>query len=123
MSHLFVVLWRLVSYEHPLLAKKGQHCHPRSPLYASQGVPGPWWTRRVAAPLLYFAAVRDHVIRTRAQGFDRVDRRPDLLGVALPGVGLRGFPWSRPYLVESFHGVGVQLHCHSAEVRVQLLDR
>ena len=122
MSHSLVVLWRLVSPEHPLLAK-GQHCHPRSPLYASQGVPGPWWTRRVAAPLLYFAAVRDLVIRRRAQRLIVSTAGPDLLGVALPGVGLRGFPWSRPDLVESFQGVGVQLHCHSAEVRVQLLDR
>ena len=120
MSHSLVVLWRLVSPEHPLLAK-GQHCHPRSPLYASQGVPGPWWTRRVAAPLLYF--VRDLVMRRRAQRLIVSTAGPDLLGVALPGVGLRGFPWSRPDLVESFQGVGVQLHCHSAEVRVQLLDR
>jgi hypothetical protein len=82
MSHSLVVLWRLVSPEHPLLAK-GQHWHPRP---VSTG-------------------------------------GPDLLEVALPGVGLRGFPWSRPDLVESFQGVGVQLHRHSAEVRVQLLDR
>lgn len=89
------------------------------PLYASQGVPA----RRVAARLLHFAAVRDLVIRRRAQRLIVSTAGPDLLGVALPGVGLRGFPWSRPDLVESFQGVGVQLHRHSAEVRVQLLDR
>ena len=121
MSHSLVVLWRHVSPEHPLLAKGQPAIH--DPLYASQGVPGPWWTRRVAAPLLDFAAVRNLVIRRRAQRLIVSTAGPDLLGVALPGVGLRGFPWSRPDLVESFHDLGVQLHRQRAEVRVQLLDR
>jgi hypothetical protein len=41
----------------PLLAKE-QHCHRSTPLFGLRGAAGRWWTRRVAAPLLYFAAVR-----------------------------------------------------------------
>ena len=40
----------------------------------------------------------------------QASKGPRYRGSALPGVRLRGFPWSRPDLVESFRGLGVQLH-------------
>jgi hypothetical protein len=70
------------------LLAKGQHCHRRSPLYASRGAIGRWWTRRVAAPLLYFTGVRNRVIRShQALHRPRRSRRSPLSWTSCAGRG------------------------------------
>ena len=46
-----------------------------------------------------------------------------MLESASPGVCLRGFPRTRPDLVEAFQHLGVQVHQQRPEVCLQFLDR